>query len=91
MAVAVLVELPGVTAEMYDAVIKEMGLETRPPEGASFHVSGPSEDGWRVVDVWESRETFEAFARDQISPMLQKHGATSRPNITIWDVHTLLK
>jgi hypothetical protein len=91
MAVAVLVELPGFTAAMYDAVIEEMGLGGRPPEGSTFHVSGPYEGGWRAVDVWESREQFEQFARDQLSPLAQKHGATSRPTIQIWDVHNELK
>ena len=91
MAVAVMVELPGFTAAMYDAVIEEMGLAGRPPQGATYHVAGPYDDGWRVVDVWGSREQFEQFARDVMSPMVQKHGATSRPNITIWDVHNELK
>jgi hypothetical protein len=91
MAVAVLLDLPGVTPEIYDAVVEEMNLGGRPPEGATYHVAGPTEGGFRVVDVWESREQFEQFARDHISPLMQKHGAQSRPNITIWDVHNELK
>jgi len=91
MAVAVLIDLPAVTAEIYDAVIKDMNLGGKVPENAIFHVAGPHEGGWRVVDVWESREAFDQFSRDQITPLLQKHGVSGPPNIQMWDVHNVLK
>ena len=29
--------------------------------------------GLRVVDVWESRESFETFVRDRLGPVLQRY------------------
>lgn len=89
MAVGVIVELAGGTAEQYDAIIGEMKQGDWPPPHSVLHIAGPSDDGWRVVDVWESAEAFEAFARDHIVPLAQKHGMTAPPQITMWPVHNL--
>lgn len=91
MAVAVLIDLPEFTAELYDAVFKDMNLGSSPPEHALFHAARPHEGCWRIVAVWENREAFGQFSRDQITPLLQKHGASGTPNIVMWDVHNILK
>lgn len=31
------------------------------PSGLLFHVAGPTDEGYRVIDVWESREDWERF------------------------------
>jgi hypothetical protein len=54
-AVAVLVEWEGVTADQYDEMISSMSVTDVALPGALFHVAGPTENGWRVFDVWESR------------------------------------
>jgi hypothetical protein len=87
MAIAVIVEIAGATAEQYDAIVAEMKLTSWPPPHNLFHVAGPSEGGWRVVDIWDSAEAFEAFAREQLGPLAQKHGMTAQPHIVVWPVH----
>ena len=69
MAVAVLIEIPGGTQEQYEAVLEKIGLagqDARWPAGALVHVAGPTEGGWRAVDVWESQEAFEQFERERL-------------------------
>jgi heme-degrading monooxygenase HmoA len=62
MAVMMIAELPGVTADQYDAVNAKLGLpKDGEPEGLIQHLAGPTGDGWIVVDVWESLEQFERF------------------------------
>ena len=92
MAVAVLIELQSCTREQYDEVLEAMGLTFGvAPEHAIFHVAGPTEDGgWRVVDVWDSLDAFDHFAREKIGPCLMSAGIDEEPRITIWDVHNTM-
>jgi hypothetical protein len=77
MAVALITDIPGGSQEMYDRVRSEMHLDA-PPEGNISHASGPIEGGWRVIDIWESPEHFERFARDRLAPALEAAGAPRR-------------
>jgi hypothetical protein len=78
MPIAILHDLPGGTKEQYEQVIAGLtdggganSLDAWPVPGILFHVAGPTEDGWRVVDVWESEEALQAFAAVLV-PELQK-------------------
>ena len=44
------------------------------PPGALFHWATKTDDGFRVVDVWESREPFDSFAQEKIGPLTQQAG-----------------
>lgn len=55
------------------------------PDGRLFHVAAPSEDGWLVVDVWESEEKLGAFAR-VLMPIIAGLGV-SPPQPRISPVH----
>ena len=55
---------------MYDAVDAEMDVEGNPPEGLIFHSAGPIEDGWGVIDFWESREHFDRFQESRLGPAI---------------------
>lgn len=41
------------------------------PEGQVFHVAGPSDDGWVIVAIHESRESWENFRDGILMPRLQ--------------------
>ncbi|GAP56669.1 hypothetical protein AHiyo6_32340 [Arthrobacter sp. Hiyo6] len=41
----------------------------------------------QVTDVWESREQFDAFARDTLGPLSMEVGFPGPPKITFHDVH----
>jgi hypothetical protein len=80
MAVGVLFDFPGVTQEQYDEVLRRLtdggtlrSLSDWPVDGVLAHVAGPSPDGWRVVDVWESEAAFGSFA-EHLVPHLQAVG-----------------
>ncbi len=64
MAVAFLFEAKGADATQYDEVMRGIGrgeLNAPEPEGIISHIAGPTSDGWRVVDVWESEEHAGRF------------------------------
>ena len=62
MAVGIRIKLAGVTQEQFDAVHDQINPERTPPKGLLFHASGPIDGGWGIIDFWESREDFDAFA-----------------------------
>ena len=41
---------------------------------ALFHWVSETDDGLRIVDVWESREAFGQFAEEQIGPYTREVG-----------------
>jgi hypothetical protein len=94
MAVAIEMNFKGATLDQYNEVMKLMSLEdgTRPsPPGALFHWVAQTDDGIRVVDVWESMEQFDAFAEKEIGPYTQQVGITAPPETTVRQVHNYLE
>ena len=86
---AMILEWRGVEQREYDAVIEALELGGKTYKGGVFHVAGPMDGGWRVVDVWESQEAFDAFLRDKLGPVSQRLGVPA-PQITAWPVHNTL-
>ena len=69
-----------------------MGLTPRGPgpHGALFHWVAQTDDGIRVVDVWE-KEDYDRFAAGQIGPYSQQAGIASPPETTYHEVHNYLR
>jgi quinol monooxygenase YgiN len=76
MALCMIFE-PGITQEQYDRVREQAAPGNRPPPGLLYHVAGPIEGGWRVVEVWESQEAFERFFNEKLGQALQQVGMPS--------------
>src|SRR2546429_81521 len=56
VAVAVMVDNPEGSQEIYEKVREQLGLGDA-PAGGIFHAAGPSPNGgWRVIELWESEE-----------------------------------
>lgn len=92
MAVGVIIDLPGATLDQYDEMIEKMGCVHGgmcAPD-AMFHWVAATEDGIRAVDVWESREAFDRFAREQIVPLTQEVHMQEPPQMTFYEVHCTL-
>jgi signal transduction histidine kinase len=88
-AVAVLVEWEGITAEQYDEMINRMSVADVALPGSLFHVAGPTENGWRVFDVWESPEALDRFTNEIVMPILEETGFPF-PKIWTWPVYNTL-
>ena len=89
MAVAIEMRFNGASLDQYDEVMRLMNLQGT-PEGALFHWVAATEDGIVVMDVWETIEQFEDFAREQIGPNTQKAGIPAPPEMTTYAVHNTL-
>ena len=89
MATAFVLDFAGGDIDKYEQVINKMGL--RPggpgPTGLLFHWVARTDDGIRVIDVWESAEQFQKFADEQIGPFAQEVGLRP-PAVQTYEVHT---
>ena len=87
MPIAVLHDIPGGTQEQYEQVAARLAdggsldsLSDWPVDGILSHVAGPTENGWRVVDVWESEEAFQRFG-EVLVPVLRELQMAGAPQI----------
>ena len=92
MAVAVQQDFSGATLDQYNQVVEKMGFTPGGPgaPGGIFHWVINTDDGIRVVDVWETREQFERFAQEQIIPYAQEAGFPGQPDVSFYEVHNYL-
>jgi hypothetical protein len=89
MAVMMQMEWDGVTASQYDQALKLVNWEGDIPSGAMFHVAAITENGLRVVDVWESAEAFQTFVDTRLMPGVQQIGIQGQPRVELFPVHRL--
>ena len=63
MAVVMRLEIPNGTIEQYEQTNEILGVQgdENAPDGLIFHVAGRTDEGFLVVDVWESEEKLGAF------------------------------
>jgi len=66
--------IPGMTQQQYDAMMQQLGPRFRAQPGFVFHMAGPAEDGWYVIETWESQAAHEAWVREVIAPAMQAAG-----------------
>ena len=72
---------PGGTKDQYEASIARVhpsdgGL----PKGQTYHAAGATDDGWVVVALWDSRESWERFRSETLLPGLQGLGEAGFPS-----------
>jgi hypothetical protein len=73
MAILAIVEIPadrgGAAADAQQwAARNERELPAAP--GFVVHADGPTETGWRLVQVWESEEDLQRFFDEHVKPYL---------------------
>jgi hypothetical protein len=71
--------------EQYERV--EGVLVDPPPTGLLVHVAGPTDEGVRIIDVWESEEAWERFRAERLAPAIAALGGPSRPEPTFRELH----
>ena len=91
MAVAMMVDNPWGSQEVYEQIRAHLGLDK--PAGGIFHIAGPSPNGgWRVIEVWESEEEAERFFRERFMPALEALEIDGpRPPREFWPVHNAMR
>jgi len=89
MAVLVIAEVPGGTAEQDEQMMEALNIANDPPAGVRVRVAGPTESGWRIVGLWDSREAFETFRSERLAPVLQGGGGPT-PTFEFWPIESVI-
>jgi hypothetical protein len=89
MSVLVIAEAPSMTVEQDKAIVEALNLEGDPPAGARARLAGPTETGWRIVSLWDSRESFDAFLHDRLTPALERAGRPV-PRFEFWPIESVI-
>ena len=94
MAYGIVHFFPGGTREQYEASLAAVHPgEGILPEGQIFHAAGPSEGGWTIMAVHESRASWERFRDGILLPRMREGiegGFASPPEETVVDLYTLM-
>ena len=94
MAYAIVHHFPGGTKEQYEASLAAVHPSKGSlPKGQIFHAAGPSSDGWTIIAVHDSKESWERFRDDILMPKLQagvNGGFATPPEETAFEVHNLM-
>ena len=72
MAYGVVHQFPGGTSEQYDASLAAVQPGDGLPAGQIFHAACPSADGWTVVAIHDTQESWEDFRDNILMPRMQQ-------------------
>ena len=70
MAVLMISEASGVPMQAYDEMAKVILPELKSAPGLVMHTASPFNDGFRVIEIWESGEQANRFFADHVHPRL---------------------
>lgn len=95
MAVVAVFQGPHVTQALYEESVRRLtGGKPRmgrasdwPVKGLLVHIAGQGPKGFRIVDVWESEESFRKFG-EKLVPILQELGMEGEPEV--YPAHTVV-
>jgi hypothetical protein len=89
VAMGHVLRFPGGYMGLYDAVTKELGISGKDgwPDGLASHAAGATEDGFVVVEWWESEKAWDDFFVTKLQPAFEKVGGIPEPQVTRFDVH----
>jgi hypothetical protein len=82
---------PGMSGEKYDEVMPAIEASGQfPPDGLDYHVAFTSGGSFRVSEIWDSKEKFEAFGQ-RLMPILGASGVELAGPPEIVEIHNVIK
>jgi len=82
---------PGLTADKYDATMPAIEASGEfPPDGLEYHVAFSSGGSFRVSEIWDSQEQFEAFGQ-RLMPILAEGGIELAGPPEIVEIHNTIR
>ena len=95
MAVIAVHQVPSLTRDRYEQVVRRLtdgksrfeSADDLPFEGLLVHLAAETEDGFLIVDVFDSQESFDKFG-EQIAPIPREVGIEEPPKA--YPAHTFV-
>jgi hypothetical protein len=58
------------------------------PAGLILHAAGPTDEGVRIIAIWENEPAWQRFQSARLAPAIACLGGPARPEPTFRDLHT---
>jgi hypothetical protein len=81
MAIGMVFLGPGVTQAQYEQVRNKVMPSNQLAPGMLSHVAGPTQDGWCVVETWESQEAAQRYFDQGLQQALEQAGISIQPTL----------
>jgi hypothetical protein len=65
---------PGGTEEQYRAMLAAVHPPNGLPDGQRYHAAGPTDGGYLIATVWDSRESSDRFVADVLTARMPVDG-----------------
>jgi hypothetical protein len=88
MPVMMTSEVAGQTPQGYEAMLQMLGDAMRRSPGFVMHTAYPVADGYRIVEIWNSREDAARFFSSHVAPRLPDG---VHPKLTFQPLHGVLR
>ncbi len=84
-------DIHGLTAAEYDAVVARMGVEREPAPGIYLHLATPLEGGAgiRVIEMWDDPAGFQSFIETRMLPAAQALGLARETKVSVTPLHNV--
>jgi len=89
MAVITTIDVAGLTPTEYRAILDQMGVEHNPEPGLYLHLTARVEGGYRITEVWDTSENFDAFMKARLAPGAEAIGLDRQMTITIEPLYNI--
>ena len=82
---------PSLTAGKYDEMMPRIEAAGEfPPDGLAYHVAFSSGGAFRVSEIWDSKEQFEAFGQ-RLMPILMDGGVELAGPPEVVEIHNEIR
>ena len=82
---------PNMTKQKYDETLTKLEAAGEfPPDGLEYHVAFSADGAFRVNEIWDSLEQFQAFG-ERLMPILTESGVELAGEPEIIEVHNIVK
>jgi hypothetical protein len=79
------------TTQQYDESVRRLEASGEwPPQGLAYHVAFRSGGNFRVSEIWDSREEFDAFGK-RLMPVLADVGVELSGEPEILEIYNIIK
>jgi hypothetical protein len=66
--------------EQYEQIATALGGS--PPPGLIMHLAGPTDEGFRIIAVWQSDQAWQQFEAERLTPLIASLRGSIRPQPT---------
>jgi hypothetical protein len=81
VAIGLVFDGVGVSQDQYQQVFDEVIPNRQRPLGLLTHHAGPTEDGFCVIETWESQDALQQFFRERLGQALERAGIQVQPKV----------